>query len=44
MSTQFWCERAWVDGTVADGVLLTCDDTGTLSGVETGIGSAPAGA
>src|SRR5699024_7483085 len=27
-----------------DGVLLTCDDTGTLSGVETGIGSAPAGA
>src|SRR5699024_9230653 len=44
MSTQFWCERAWVDGTVADGVLLTCDDTGTLSGVETGISSAPAGA
>ena len=44
MGTQFWCERAWVDGTVADGVLLTCDDTGTLSGVETGIGSAPAGA
>jgi formiminoglutamate deiminase len=44
MSTQFWCERAWVEGTVADGVLLTCDDTGTLSGVETGIGSAPAGA
>jgi formiminoglutamate deiminase len=44
MSTQFWCERAWVEGTVADGVLLTCDDTGTLSGVETGIDSAPADA
>lgn len=44
MSTQFWCERAWVEGTVADGVLLTCDDTGTLSEVETGIDSAPAGA
>ena len=44
MSTQFWCERAWVEGTVADGVLLTCDDTGTLSEVEAGIDSAPAGA
>src|SRR5699024_12260139 len=44
MSTQFWCERAWVDGTVAEGVLLTSDDTGTLSAVETGIASAPAGA
>src|SRR5699024_3365374 len=44
MSTQLWCERAWVEGTVADGVLLTCDDTGTLSEVETGIDSAPAGA
>ncbi|WP_209374109.1 amidohydrolase family protein [Brevibacterium renqingii] len=44
MSTQFWCETAWVDGAVANGVLLTSDDTGTLSSVETGIASAPAGA
>ncbi|WP_309133175.1 formimidoylglutamate deiminase [Brevibacterium sp.] len=44
MSTQYWCESAWVDGAVASGVLLTCDETGTLTSVETGIASAPTGA
>lgn len=44
MSTQYWCESAWVDGAFATGVLLTSDDTGTLTAVETGIASAPAGA
>ncbi|MGO2862758.1 MAG: amidohydrolase family protein [Brevibacterium sp.] len=44
MSTHFWCESAWVDGAVATGVLLTADDTGTLTSVETGIDAAPSGA
>ncbi|MCD1287734.1 MULTISPECIES: formimidoylglutamate deiminase [unclassified Brevibacterium] len=44
MSTRFWCEAAWVDGDVATGVLLTADDTGTLTSVETGIDAAPSGA
>lgn len=41
MSTRFWCETAWVDGEVATGVLLTADDTGTLTSVETGIDTPP---
>ena len=44
MSTAFWCESAWVDGAVATGVLLTVDDTGTLTAVDTGIAVAPEGA
>ncbi len=44
MSTQYWCETAWVGGAVASGVLLTADDTGTLTSVETGITAAPTGA
>lgn len=39
--TRFWCESAWVDGAVAAGVLLTADETGTLTAVETGVESAP---
>ena len=41
MSTRFWCESAWIDGTVATGVLLTADETGTLTSVETGIETPP---
>lgn len=41
MSTRFWCESAWVDGRVATGVLLTVDDTGTLTSVETEIETPP---
>ncbi|SMX85877.1 formimidoylglutamate deiminase [Brevibacterium antiquum] len=41
MSTRFWCESAWVDGQVATGVLLTADETGTLTSVETGIDTPP---
>lgn len=41
MSTRFWCESAWVDGQVAAGVLLTADETGTLTSVETGIDTPP---
>ena len=41
MSTRFWCETAWVDGQVATGVLLTADETGTLTSVETGIETPP---
>ncbi|MCF2573524.1 formimidoylglutamate deiminase [Brevibacterium sp. UCMA 11754] len=41
MSTRFWCETAWVDGEVATGVLLTADETGTLTSVETGIDTPP---
>lgn len=41
MSTRFWCESAWVDGQVATGVLLTADDTGTLTSVETEIDTPP---
>lgn len=44
MSTRYWCETAWVDGAVAHGVLLTADDTGTLTAVETGIDAAPSDA
>ncbi|WP_166969344.1 formimidoylglutamate deiminase [Brevibacterium atlanticum] len=44
MSTRYWCETAWVDGAVANGVLLTADDTGTLTAVETGIDAAPSDA
>jgi formiminoglutamate deiminase len=44
MSTRFWCETAWVDGDAAHGVLLTADDTGTLTAVETGIDTAPSDA
>ncbi|EKU47665.1 formimidoylglutamate deiminase [Brevibacterium sp. LS14] len=42
--TRFWCESAWVDGAVATGVLLTADETGTLTAVDTGIAEAPADA
>jgi formiminoglutamate deiminase len=42
MSTQYWCETAWVDGAVARGVLLSADDTGTLTAVQTGVDAAPA--
>ena len=41
MSTRYWCESAWIDGAVARGVLLSADDTGTLTAVETGIDPAP---
>ena len=41
MSTRFWCESAWVDGQVASGVLLTADETGTLTSVETDIETPP---
>ncbi|WP_231444870.1 formimidoylglutamate deiminase [Brevibacterium zhoupengii] len=41
MSTRFWCETAWVDGKVAAGVLLTADETGTLTSVETEIDTPP---
>ncbi|GAA1555009.1 formimidoylglutamate deiminase [Brevibacterium picturae] len=41
MSTRFWCETAWVNGQVATGVLLTADETGTLTSVETGIDTPP---
>jgi formiminoglutamate deiminase len=44
MSTRYWCETAWVDGAVAHGVLLTADDTGTLTAVETDIDTAPSDA
>ncbi|MCU4298518.1 formimidoylglutamate deiminase [Brevibacterium permense] len=44
MSTRYWCESAWVDGAVAHGVLLSADDTGTLTAVETGIDTAPSDA
>lgn len=44
MSTRYWCESAWVDGAVAHGVLLSADDTGTLTAVETGIDAAPSDA
>lgn len=44
MSTRYWCESAWVDGATAHGVLLTADDTGTLTAVETGIDTAPSDA
>lgn len=44
MSTRYWCESAWVDGAVARGVLLSADDTGTLTAVETGIDTAPSDA
>ncbi|PAK97228.1 formimidoylglutamate deiminase [Brevibacterium casei] len=42
--TRFWCESAWVDGAVATGVLLTADETGTLTSVDTGVAEAPADA
>ncbi|MBM6590729.1 formimidoylglutamate deiminase [Brevibacterium sp. RIT 803] len=41
MSTRFWCETAWVDGELATGVLLTADEAGTLTSVETGIDTPP---
>ncbi|WP_152345847.1 amidohydrolase family protein [Brevibacterium sp. CFH 10365] len=44
MSTRYWCESAWVDGAVTRGVLLSADDTGTLTAVETGIDTAPSDA
>ncbi|WP_166828215.1 amidohydrolase family protein [Brevibacterium limosum] len=44
MSTRYWCESAWVDGAVARGVLLSADDAGTLTAVETGIDTAPSDA
>ena len=44
MSTRYWCESAWIDGAVAHGVLLSADDTGTLTAVETGIDTAPSDA
>ncbi|TNM53507.1 formimidoylglutamate deiminase [Brevibacterium sediminis] len=44
MSTRYWCESAWVDGAVAHGVLLSADDTGTLTAVETGVDAAPSDA
>lgn len=44
MSTRYWCESAWIDGAVAHGVLLSADDKGTLTAVETGIDTAPSDA
>jgi formiminoglutamate deiminase len=40
MSETWWCEHAWVDGAVADGVLVTATD-GVISSVD--VGAAPAG-
>ncbi len=42
--TRFWCESAWLDGAVTSGVLLTADETGTLTSVDTGVAEAPADA
>jgi formiminoglutamate deiminase len=35
VSETWWCEHAWVDGAVADGVLVTATD-GVIDAVETG--------
>lgn len=43
MTRQFWCESAWVGGRIAAGVLLTADPAGTLTAVDTGVPTAPAG-
>jgi formiminoglutamate deiminase len=40
--TSFWCEHAWVDGAVADGVLVTAED-GVIDGLSRA-GSPPPGA
>lgn len=37
MTRTYWCERAWVDGAVRDGVLLRADDRGVLTEVRTGV-------
>lgn len=34
---RFWCERAWVDGTVAAGVAVSCDSEGTITEVDTDV-------
>lgn len=44
MTRRFWCERAWVDGAVRDGVLLRADDAGVLTEVRVGVPSAEASA
>lgn len=44
MTTTFWCESAWVGGEYATGVLLTADDTGTLTSVDTGVVAPPSDA
>lgn len=37
---RFWCERAWVDGTVAVGVAVSCDIEGTITEVVSGVDAA----
>lgn len=44
MTRTYWCERAWVDGAVRDGVLLRADDRGVLTEVRTGVSVADASA
>ncbi|SLM88888.1 amidohydrolase family protein [Brevibacterium yomogidense] len=39
-ASAFWCERAWVDGAVRDGVLLRTDDAGLLTEVRVGVTAA----
>ncbi|WP_258073674.1 formimidoylglutamate deiminase [Arthrobacter sp. 08Y14] len=34
---SFWCEQAWVNGTVAAGVRVEIDPAGTVTGTETGV-------
>ena len=36
-ASAFWCERAWVDGAVRDGVLLRTNDAGVLTEVRAGV-------
>jgi len=43
-ASAFWCERAWVDGAVHDGVLLRADEAGMLTEVRVGITAAEAAA
>ena len=39
----YWCAYAWVDGTVAEGVVVTTDAGGLITGVRTGAGAPPPG-
>lgn len=41
-ASAFWCERAWVDGAVRDGVLLRVDEAGVLTEVRVGVTTAEA--
>ncbi|WP_245579859.1 amidohydrolase family protein [Brevibacterium album] len=43
-ASVFWCERAWVDGAVREGVLLRADAAGVLTEVRAGVPAAEASA